>query len=459
MLRDRRSRLLAATVPLIALAILAIVTSSGFSTRGPAAPSAKAANARIIPLGHNNLGGAQGGGKGGEGIALMVSGGRRYLFTAAESGPNCFSVVDVTDPGRLVLVRQIDVPAAVVRCNSLDLSGHTLAVAYQTTLVGQQPAGLQLWDVNDPANPVKAGFLDTSGPHSRGVHHVWFVDGHFAYIATGAADFTPTNPNDDQFLMIVDLSNPAHPTEVGRWWYPGTRAGDSVPPPPRNPPLASGFRLHDVDVFPDHPDRAYLGYIDGGVVILDISNKAHPRPLFVGHFDPPATVGFTHTVLPFFSRHLLIVSSEETTDKCAEPTKRVWTWDDANDAAPHPIFPAPLPANADSLCLAGGRFGAHNLWENRPGPLAFHSERLVLGSFFNGAVRLYDTCDPAHPTELASYTPPAPPDSPSGTIQINHVYWDERGIGYAVDRLAGGLYSFKIDVPQALTDSSHCASG
>ncbi len=451
MLRDRRSRLLVGTALLIALTTFA---GSGFSLS-----RATLAKARITPLGHNSLGGAQGGGKGGEGIALMVVGGRRYLFTAAESGPNCFSVVDVTDPRKLTLVRQIDVPAAVVRCNSLDLSGHILAVAYQTTLAGQQPAGLQLYDVSDPANPQKAGFLDTSGPHSRGAHHVWFVDGRFAYIATGAADFTPTNPNDDQFLMIVDLADPAHPTEVGRWWYPGTRVGDSAPPPPRNPPLDSGFRLHNVDVFPDHPDRAYLGYIDGGVVVLDISDKAHPRALFVGGFNPPASVGFTHTVLPFFSRKLLIVSSEATTDKCAEATKRVWTWDNASEASPRPIFPVPLPANADSLCLAGGRFGAHNLWENRPGPLAFHSERLVLGSFFNGAVRLYDTCDPRHPAELASYTPPAPPDSPSGTIQINHVYWDERGVGYAVDRLAGGLYSFKIDVPPALTDTSHCTSG
>src|SRR6266702_2025691 len=404
MLRDRRSRLLVGTALLIALTTFA---GSGFSLS-----RATLAKARITPLGHNSLGGAQGGGKGGEGIALMVVGGRRYLFTAAESGPNCFSVVDVTDPRKLTLVRQIDVPAAVVRCNSLDLSGHILAVAYQTTLAGKQPAGLQLYDVSDPANPQKAGFLDTSGPHSRGVHHVWFVDGRFAYIATGAADFTPTNPNDDQFLMIADL-----------------------------------------------PDRAYLGYIDGGVVVLDISDKAHPRALFVGGFNPPASVGFTHTVLPFFSRKLLIVSSEATTDKCAEATKRVWTWDNASEASPRPIFPVPLPANADSLCLAGGRFGAHNLWENRPGPLAFHSERLVLGSFFNGAVRLYDTCDPRHPAELASYTPPAPPDSPSGTIQINHVYWDERGVGYAVDRLAGGLYSFKIDVPPALTDTSHCTSG
>src|SRR5438093_3084519 len=168
----------AALLPLL----LAIGASSAEQGRG---------GARLEPLGHNDLGGPQGGGKGGEGIELKVFNGRRYLFTAAESGPNCFSVVDVTDPSRLQLVAQVDVPNANVRCNSLDLSGSVLAVAYQVAQVGQQPAGMRLYDVSDPASPTELSLFDTSGPNSRGVHHVWFVDGHYAYLATGSADFTP----------------------------------------------------------------------------------------------------------------------------------------------------------------------------------------------------------------------------------------------------------------------------
>jgi hypothetical protein len=415
--------------------------------------------ARLQPQGHIDLGGPQGGGKGGEGIALMTSGGKRYLFTAAESGPNCFSVVDVTAPGRPELVKQVDVPSPAVRCNSLDLSGHVLAVAHQVAQVGQRPAGLRLYDVSDPATPRELSFFDTSGQRSRGAHFVRFVDGRYAYISTGFADFTPVNPNDDQFLMIVDVSDPQRPHEAGRWWYPGTRQGDSAPPVPRNPTLDTGYRMHNVDVFPDHPNRAYLGYIDGGVVILDISDVQHPQAVSVGKFDPPASVGFTHTVVPFFSRNLLIVSNEETTDRCAEAQKRVWAWSAAQEQSPRPIAPMPLPADADRLCQAGGRFGAHNLWENRPGGLAFHSDRLVLGSFFNGGVRLYDTCDPSRPKELAAYVPPAPPGAPAGTVQINHVYWDERGTGYAVDRFGGGLYTFKVDVPAALLSTAGCKSG
>jgi hypothetical protein len=54
--------------------------------------------------------------------------------------------------------------------------------------------------------------------------------------------------------------------------------------------------------------------------------------------------------------------------------------------------------------------------------------------------------------------PPAPPGSSAGTIQINQVYWDERGVGYAVDRLGGGLYTFRIDLPQAQLATSGCRS-
>lgn len=198
-----------------------------------------------------------------------------------------------------------------------------------------------------------AGFFDTSGPASRGIHHVWFVDGHFAYVSTGAADFIPTNPKDGEFFMAVDLADPAHPREVGRWWYPETRVGDPVPPPPRAPRFDSGYRLHNVDVYPDHPDRASLGYIDGGVVILDISDKALPKPLYVGRYDPPATMGFTHTAMPLFSRRLLVVSAESVYDRCLDAPKRIWVRDLRDERHPAPPAPAPHPANAADLCHRG----------------------------------------------------------------------------------------------------------
>jgi hypothetical protein len=201
---------------------------------------AEASNMQII--GHSDLNGV---GKGGEGLALrQYPDGRRVLFLAHESAPMCVSAIDVTRPDDPKVIYQLPVEAAFARCNSLGLSGTTLAVAHQVEKPGQPFAGMDVYDVSDPAQFKKLSHFDTSGPHSRGVHYLWFADGEYAYLSTGARDFVPHNQEDDQFLMIVDLRDPAHPKETGRWWMPGTRVGDKEPPPPRVAPFDAGIRMH-----------------------------------------------------------------------------------------------------------------------------------------------------------------------------------------------------------------------
>ena len=129
------------------------------------------------------------------------------------------------------------------------------------------------------------------------MHYLSFDDGQYAYLSTGANDFTPRNKDDDQFLMIVDMRDPAHPTEAGRWWLPGTRDGDAEPSPPRVKPFDAGIRMHTPAVSPERPDRAYIGWIDGGLVILDIADKAHPKLVARRSWQSLGN-GFAHTVLP-----------------------------------------------------------------------------------------------------------------------------------------------------------------
>ena len=94
----------------------------------------------------------------------------------------------------------------------------------------------------------------------------------------------------------------------------------------------------------------------------------------------------------------------------------------------------------------GGRFGAHNLHENQPGPTSFRSDTLIVGTFFNAGVRAYDTANPFQPQEIAYYVPEAPKLARSGAIQLNDVYVDEKRIVYTVDRHAGGLYILEMTV-------------
>ena len=303
-------------------------------------------------IGHSNLNGV---GKGGEGLALrQYPNGQRVLFLAHESAPMCFSVIDVTNPEDPKVIAQLPVEAEFVRCNSLGLSGTTLAVAHQVEKAGQPHAGMDTYDVTDPAHPKKLSYFDTSGPsfarRALSVVRRWPVR---LSLDRRASDFTPHNKDDDQFLMIVDLRDPAHPKETGRWWLPGTRVGDKEPPPPRVAPFDAGIRMHSPALSPERPDRVYLGWIDGGLIILDIADKAHPK--LVAHRSWQSIGnGFAHTLLPIPSRNLLIQTEEATAVNCKDWPKRDWVWDmsDEKHLIPLAVFPPP----ADFSALVQGRW-------------------------------------------------------------------------------------------------------
>ncbi|WP_197711825.1 LVIVD repeat-containing protein [Polynucleobacter necessarius] len=161
----------------------------------------------------------------GEGIAMQkTDDGRRILWMAHESAPKDFTAVDVTDPKNPKLIIQTELPDMQLRANSLDVVGNKLVVAQQGKRVGMKGVGFHLFDITIPEQPKLITHFDCSGPHSRGVHAVWFVDDNFVHMSSGAADFEPKNPLDDQFYRIIDVSNPLKPFEAGRWWYPGTRS-------------------------------------------------------------------------------------------------------------------------------------------------------------------------------------------------------------------------------------------
>jgi hypothetical protein len=448
------------------LAFATVAALAIFSAR--AQPAAESSNITLI--GHNDL---NSNGDGGEGLAIQQwPDGRRILYLAHEGQKTCLSILDVTRPENPVLVNQLPSPApGGTRCNSLGLSGNVLAIANQTLRKGEKSAGMWVLDVSDFARIQKAkslhdlelSFFDTSGPSSRGVHCVWFVDGEFAHLTTGMPDFDPTNPSDDQFYLIVDLRDPRHPREIGRWWYPGTRKGDACLPeclPPRNPKGDTGYRPHQVEVWPDHPDRAYMAYIEGGAFTLDISGLAAvkagrartftPKVLGQAKFGPPYT-GFTHTFQPLFNRGLALVSDEATSDNCKDAPKLVWLMDIRAESNPMVIGTAPLHSGDGELCKRGGRFGAHNIYPNFPGPMYAQLKNTTVASWFNGGVRIFRAVAgpagvpdaPSHLEEIGYYIPAAPPKNPTGTSQMNHAIVDERGLIYANDRFTGGLYILK----------------
>ena len=432
------------------LPLILFFAAAGFAMASSSDEKAEQKN--MLLLGHNGLNGH---GDGGEGLAIQKrSDGRRILFLAHEGETTCLSIVDVTQPEAPVLLNQLPSPAPeVTRCNSLGLSGNVLVVANQTMKTGQSPAGMWVLDVSDLARIEKArnlqdlalSFYDTSGPKSRGVHWLWFVDGEFAHLSSGTGDSSPANPKDDQFYLIVDLRDPGHPREAGRWWLPGTQKADDCLPGclPVRHRIDDGYRAHTIEVFPDSPDRAYVGYMDGGQMILDISGLAGLRAGHSQRFSPklvsrlkfsPPYPAWTHTVQPIFTRGLATVSDEAVMEKCRDAPKLVWLVDIRDEINPLIIGTAPLPENAGDLCSRGGRFGAHNLHPNLPSATSAQLKNTFVATFFNGGVRIYRLVDvpvpnaPPQIKEVGFFVPAAPPGNPTHTIQINHVIVDEKGL-------------------------------
>ncbi len=394
-------------------------------------------NMRLIS--HHDLNGF---GNIGEGMHLHVTGdGRRILYLAHESAPKDITSVDVTDVANPRLVVQTELAYAHLRSNSLAIVDDVMLVAYQSVQPGQPGVGMGVYDIsNADEGPRRIGFLDLGGPYSRGCHCLWWVDGEYAHLSTGAADFQPRDQLDDQFYMIVDVRDPEHPVEAGRWWVPGTREGDDAPPMWRHPMIDSGHRLHNANVYPERPDRAYCCYLDSGVFILDISDKASPSVVGSINVAPPFP-GFCHTALPLFSRDLMVVTHEAVRNNGEDHPKLIWMMDIREETNPVIISTFPMPDTEDFF-NRGGRFGAHNVYENQPGPTCSHSDTLIYGTFFNAGVRVFDTSDPFRPEEVAYFVPPVPEGAPSNGI--NDVYVDENGIMYVVDRLKGGLYILEL---------------
>ena len=134
------------------------------------------------------------------------------------------------------------------------------------------------------------------------------------------------------------------------------------------PEVDTGFRAHNTNVYPRRPDRAYVGYIDGGAVVLDIADMAHPRLIGRWDYHPPFP-GFTHTLLPLFDRELLVVSDEATADGAADWPKLVWVLDARDETNLVPISTCPLPRSPSSpdAAAATGRTTSTRTGP-RPGP-------------------------------------------------------------------------------------------
>jgi hypothetical protein len=370
------------------------------------ARTASAAGLRLI--GHHDLAGH------GDGMQVIRHGDAVYVGHTGTTGAGT-TVLDAADPARPVLVSQWATPARshthkVQVADGLLLVNHE-KFPYRAQDTGPVSAGLAIYRLTDPLHPERVAFWPSGG---RGVHRVVWTGGRYTHMSAIPDRFR------DRIWMVVDLADPAHPAEAGRWWWPGQREDE-------RPGWPSGERYaaHHALIA---GDRAYLGYDDAGMVVLDVSDMTHPCQAGLAQWPG----GSTHTCLPLPARGLVVATDEQVHDGPHAPRRSIHVLD-VSGASPVMLAECPHPDGFDDLPL---RFGAHNLHENQAG--SYRSERLVFATYFSAGVRVYDLADPGHPAEVAHWIPQPPPGQP--VAQINDLFVDASGLIWVTDRIGGGLY-------------------
>jgi hypothetical protein len=366
-------------------------------------------------IGHSDLGGY------GDGMQVMPNGDALYVGHFGPSGMGT-SILDISDASQPALVRQWPAPPGS-HTHKVQVADGMLVVNHELfRSEGPAPVGMALYDLADPFEPRRIGFFDTGG---RGIHRIVYEGGDYAYVSVTPAGYT------GRIWMIVDVSDPTAPTEVGRWWWPGMwEAGGEVPDWPETEDRIA----HHAMVW---GDRAYLGMWDSGMVILDISDPALPTR--VSHLGWEEG-GHTHTCLPLPDRDLVIVTDEAITEDCVGPPHMVRVVDVSDEIAP--VVKSICPVPEGDFCERGLRFGAHCLHENRPG--SYRSQETIFVTYFNAGLRVYDISNPEQAAEIAHWIPECPPGQKAA--QINDVFVAQDHTVYVTDRVNGGVYILQPDV-------------
>lgn len=331
-----------------------------------------------------------------------------WAYVATGDG---FAVVDWRNPNRPELVGAWDAPGTGIADVKVD--GDLLAVSTQGSEHDHGPGedpdvdpdaqiGTHFYDVSDPTQP---RYLSTFQVLPAGVHNAHLV-GDTLYVAKEA-------PFDESALIIVDVSDPAEPTERSRWVLEEVHPElDSV----------TNF-VHDVYA---QDGYAYLAYWDAGCRVLDVSDPT--EPVEVSWFgqtenadmgmdgDPWARVygspGNAHYVQPSPDGDHVYVGAETYTGESGGIT----------------VFDVTDLENPRQVATIEAEDRNPGIFPDTAHNFDVTADRLYT-SWYNAGARVYDITDPSNPERRAEYDP----DGSSFWTAVN-----ARGFTVASD-IGGGL--------------------
>lgn len=282
--------------------------------------------------------------------------------------------------------------------------------------------GVKIYDISNIEKPRELYFYRVGG---SGVHRFDF-DGKYLYFS----------PEEEGYLgnivMNLDLSDPVHPKEISRWWLPGQWIAGGEKPTW----YGRTHRCH-------HPlrsgDRLYVGYWNGGFVILDISDIYKPSLVSQLSWNSPY-IAPTHTVLriphKILERDFLVVTDEFRSAKQpifpqiekvpSKPNAFMWMVDVTDERKPIPV--STYQVTTDEKMDADVWFGSHQSQEKV-------YDNIICFAWFRAGLRIVDISNPYLPEEVGFYIPF--PGQGQKAPQTNDVFVDENRRIYIVDRLNG----------------------
>jgi hypothetical protein len=188
--------------------------------------------------------------------------GRDYVYVGT-FWHDWMMVFDVTDPENPLRTDSVQVDARRINDVKIHPNGRIGIITREGA--SDRRNGMVILDLSQPAHPtILSEYTETV---TGGVHNVWI---------RGDVDLVYACHNGTSDLHIIDISDPVAPREVGRW---GLEKQNKT--------------LHDVFV---QEGYAYLSYWDDGVIMLDVGAGTHggtpTTPTLVSQYKYPT--GHTH---------------------------------------------------------------------------------------------------------------------------------------------------------------------
>src|SRR3954471_165866 len=213
----------------------------------------------------------------GDGMQVLRHGDALYVGHFGISGMGT-SILDVSDAENPRILDQWRAPHGT-HTHKVQVADGLLVVNEEVFRGEPWQAGMPVYDVSDPFAPRRIGRWDCGG---MGVHRIVWTGGRYAHMSA-----TPPDAS-DRIWVVVDMSDPEHPVEAGRFELDAPEAVDG-----------KRYAAHHALI---EGDTAYLGYTSAGLVVLDVSDMTNPRFLSSLTWEPGDR---THTCMPLPGRGLV----------------------------------------------------------------------------------------------------------------------------------------------------------